>query len=68
LSRSFDFPIFKRSNQIETGLFKGESENRQSDRAETLLNPIRLPDVHQVQSFMPLLAFDKSATMLLPST
>jgi hypothetical protein len=24
LSRSFDFPIFKRGNQIETGLFKGE--------------------------------------------
>jgi hypothetical protein len=31
LSQSFDFPIFKRSNQIETGLSKGESENRQSD-------------------------------------
>ena len=24
LSQSFDFPIFKRCNQIETGLFKGE--------------------------------------------
>jgi len=24
LSQSFDFPIFKRFNQIETGLFKGE--------------------------------------------
>ena len=24
LSQSFDFPIFKRGNQIETGLFKGE--------------------------------------------
>ena len=24
LLQSFDFPIFKRCNQIETGLFKGE--------------------------------------------
>jgi hypothetical protein len=24
LSQSFDFPIFKRCNQVETGRFKGE--------------------------------------------
>jgi hypothetical protein len=27
LSQSFGFPIFKRGNQIETGLFKGERVN-----------------------------------------
>jgi hypothetical protein len=27
LSQSFDFPIFKRGNQIETGPFKGERVN-----------------------------------------
>jgi hypothetical protein len=59
LSQSFDFPIFKRSNQIETGLFKGESENRQSDALRHCSILFACLTLTKWQSFMPLLAFDR---------
>src|SRR5262245_13269420 len=51
------FPIFKRGNQIETGLVKGESENRQSDALRHCSILFAFLTLTNWQSFMPLLAF-----------
>ena len=51
--------IFRFSNAATKLKPRHSKANVLVRRTEALLNRIRLPDAHQVQSFMPLLAFDR---------